>query len=230
MKRTFFVVFLLLSFSCLGGNIDDAVQNIESKWAALYYGKKISESYPGYSELLTETQQLTKAHPEQAELYFWQAVLLATMAEHQNGINALIAINDARHLLLKAISIDPNTMAGSAYVTLGTLYYLSPGWPIAFGDKTIAEKYLKKGLKINPQGIDANYFYGDFLLKQNKFEKAAKYFRLALKSPARKEQSYADNQLKAVVKNAYQKLITLQAKNQKNLFASYAQTPTQTVR
>ena len=39
-----------------------------------------------------------------------------------------------------------------------------PGWPIGFGDKKKAEEYLKKALAANPDGIDPNFFYGDFLL------------------------------------------------------------------
>ena len=220
MKRTLFVVFLLLSFSSVADDIDNAMQKLESKWANIYYNSKISNKKAAYTALLNESIELSKNHPERAEFYFWRAVITATNAEHQNGISALIAINHARDLLLKAIALDRNTMSGSAFVTLGTLYYLSPGWPIAFGDPDKAEKYLKIALKINPEGIDSNYYYGDFLLTQNEPEKAVKYFEKAIRAPVRKDQEFADNQLKAEAKQAFSKLARLQTRQQKNLIAS----------
>ena len=220
MKLTPFVVFLLLSFSSFADDIDKAVQKLESDWANIYYSHQISNKKAAYTALLDETIELSKQNPKRAEFFFWQAVIKATNAEHQDGISALIAINEARDLLLKAITLDPNTMDGSAFVTLGTLYYLSPGWPIAFGDANKAEKYLKTGLEINPQGIDSNYYYGDFLLKQNKPEKAVKYFKHAIKAHVRKEQKFADTQLKAEAKRALNKLAQLQNNAPKSLIAS----------
>jgi Tfp pilus assembly protein PilF len=102
-------------------------------------------------------------------------------------------------LLIKAIKIDPNTMDGAAYVTLDTLYYLAPKWPVSFGDDDddVAKQMLETALKINPDGIDANYFYGEFLLLHNKSNDAVLYLERAAFAPARTEQLYADNQLKA---------------------------------
>jgi hypothetical protein len=64
---------------------------------------------------------------------------------------------------MRAIQLDPNASEGAAFVTLGSLYYMVPGWPIAYGDTNKADALLKKALVINPNTIDANYFYGDFL-------------------------------------------------------------------
>ncbi|MGR9052853.1 MAG: tetratricopeptide repeat protein, partial [Gammaproteobacteria bacterium] len=152
--------------------------------------------------------------------YFWRAVIKATNAEHQDGLTALNAIRDARNLLLKAIDITPDAMNGSAYTTLGTLYYLAPGWPLAFGDTDKAEALLKTALKINPLGIDTNYYYGDFLLKQNELKKALYYFERAIKAPVRSEQLYADNHLKAEAEQAYRKLLRSNSDTDKNLIAS----------
>jgi len=37
-------------------------------------------------------------------------------------------------------------MDGSAFVTLGSLYSMVPGWPIAFGNDLKAEQSLKKAM------------------------------------------------------------------------------------
>ncbi|MGZ5045547.1 MAG: hypothetical protein ACXV8P_12225 [Methylobacter sp.] len=63
---------------------------------------------------------------------------------------------------------------------------------------------LETALKINPDGIDANYFYGEFLLLHNKPSDAAIYLERATSALARAEQLYADNQLKAEAKRALQ--------------------------
>jgi Tfp pilus assembly protein PilF len=110
--------------------------------------------------------------------------------------SALDAIHEARDWLIKAIKIDPNTMDGSAYLTLDTLYYLAPKWPVSFGDDDVAKQMLDTALKINPDSIDANYFYGEFLLMHNKSNDAALYLERAASAPARTEQLYAGNQLK----------------------------------
>ena len=98
--------------------------------------------------------------------------------------------------------MNPQTANGSAYVTLGSLYYMVPKWPIAFGDTKKAEQMFQAALKINPNGIDTNYFYGDFLLANNQAEEAEKYFERALSAPTREDQPFADNKLKEEVKLA----------------------------
>ena len=35
---------------------------------------------------------------------------------------------------------------GSAYTSLGTLYFKVPGWPVGFGDEEKAEELLRKAL------------------------------------------------------------------------------------
>ena len=145
---------------------------------------------------------------------------MASNADHQDAVSALEAIHEARDLLTKAIEINPQAMTGSAYVTLGTLYYMVPKWPIAFGDEATAQKMLQTALKINPNGIDSNYFYGDFLLSNNRLNEAEKYFKRAIAIPARAEQFYADNQLKEEAKLALKSTKERKISSSKSLFAS----------
>ena len=67
-----------------------------------------------------------------------------------------------------------------------------PGWPIAFGNEEMAEKYLKKALAINPDGIDPNFFYGDFLLSEDHPREALEYLEKAKAAPARPNRPVAD--------------------------------------
>ena len=74
---------------------------------------------------------------------------------------------------------------GSAYTSLGSLYYQVPGWPIGFGDDAKARELLQKALALNPEGIDPNYFMGDFLYRKGDYEAARQALARALKAPPR---------------------------------------------
>lgn len=202
MKKTTFVALLLLSTQCFAEDLKPSVQAIESEWASIYYKLPHNKQEAAYDALLNKAERLADQFPKTAEPLFLQALILATHAELQDGFTALKAIHKARDLLLESIKINPETANGSAYVTLGTLYYMVPSWPIAFGDNEKAEELFQAALKVNPNSIDANYFYGDFLLANNKTKEAQKYFAKALSAPSRKEQLFADNKLKDEVKLA----------------------------
>lgn len=220
MRKLIFVVLLLLSTQCLAESLEDSLKNIEAEWASIYYSFPKSKQEPAFARLLDKTANLAWQYPNAAEPLFWQAVVKATYADHQDAFSALSAINEARDLLIKAIKINPETMSGSAYVTLGTLYYMVPKWPVSFGDDDAAKQMLETALKINPDSIDANYFYGEFLMLHNKPNDAATYFEKATAIPARAEQLYADNQLKAEAKLALKNTQKRKISGEKSIFLS----------
>lgn len=196
MKRLCSVVFLvLISLKAYAIDLAAAIDGIEKEWATAYYDSAQPNPSAIYQKLLAEAQALERQSPKQAEPLLWQAILAATDADHQPPIKALEQINFAHDLLLRTIALDPDGVGGSAQVTLGTLYFMAPSWPIAFGDKEKAEQYFLSALKINPNSIEANYFYGDFLLSQQKTTKAENYFKKALTSPTRINQPFADKSL-----------------------------------
>ena len=81
---------------------------------------------------------------------------------------------------------------GSAYNSLGVLYYKVPGWPIGFGDKDKARELLQQALAINPQGIDPNYFYAEYLVETKHADEAVPYLERALQAPPRPGRNVAD--------------------------------------
>ncbi|MFI3154575.1 MAG: hypothetical protein QX199_00315 [Methylococcaceae bacterium] len=220
MKKLIFVVLLLLSSQCFAEELKDSLKNIEAEWASIYYSTPKNQQGAAYVQLLDKTANLVRQYPNAAEPIFWQAVVKATYADQQDAFSALNAIHEARDLLIKAIKINPQTMSGSAYVTLGTLYYMVPKWPISFGDDDAAQQMLETALKINPDGIDTNYFYGEFLLLHNKPNDAAVYFERAAVAPARAEQLYADNQLKTEARLALKNTQNRKISGEKGLLLS----------
>ncbi len=220
MKKTTFVALLLLFNQCLANNLPNSIESIESEWASIYYTTPKEKQAAAYDALLLKIEQLEYTQQKSADLLYWQAVLLATCAELQDGFSALKAVNKAKDLLTEALEINPKTGNGSAYVVLGTLYYMVPKWPVAFGDHEKAQEMFQAALKINPTGIDSNYFYGDFLLRNNQQNKAQQYFEKALSAPIRKNQAFADNKLKNEVKLALQNTKNRKINSGKSAFFS----------
>ena len=67
-----------------------------------------------------------------------------------------------------------------------------PGWPVSFGDDDESEKHLKTALKMNPTGIDVNYFLAEFYIEQNEYNKAKEHLVIASSAPARQNRKNAD--------------------------------------
>lgn len=195
-------IFILLTINLLpllakADAMQPIVDKVEARWAHIHYNVAKEQQDAAYQQLLVELKVFQAQYPNQAELIIQQAIIVASNAENIDALSALQAVNEARDLLLQAIELDPNASAGAAYVTLGSLYYRVPGWPIAFGDDDKARVMLQKALTVNPDTIDANYFYGDFLVTQGKQQEAVTYFKRALAIPVRETQVFADTQLHA---------------------------------
>lgn len=169
------------------------VAELQTRWAEIKYkytdkDKKIK----AMEKLEKEAASLVAASPDRAEAKIWYAIILSTEAGFIKGLSALPKVKEAKAQLEKSIAINPKALDGSAYTSLGSLYYQVPGWPIAFGDKEKAEKYLKAALAVNADGIDPNYFYGDFLLQQDRFKEAVPVLQKALAAPDRPDRTLAD--------------------------------------
>jgi Tfp pilus assembly protein PilF len=67
-----------------------------------------------------------------------------------------------------------------------------PGFPIGFGDHDKAKQLLQQALKLNPNGIDPNYFYADFLYTEGEYAAALPYLEKAAKAPPRPGREVAD--------------------------------------
>ncbi len=201
-KATIVVFLILLARPLLASDLSSSIAGLESEWAAAYYQNNEAHQKQAYPALLEKSAELVRRYPHAAEPKIWQATIMATNAGFQSSFDALSTLEAVKALLEQAIQQNPAALDGAAYVTLGTLYYMVPGWPVSFGDNQIAEKLLKTSLEINPDGIDANYFYADYLLRQDRAIEAEEYFRKAIQAPIRKQQIFADTQLQNEAKLA----------------------------
>lgn len=191
-------MMLLLSFIALScpvfadEKLDADIAQIQHEWAKANYQTAKEAQESAFKTLTEQAHQVTMSNPNAPEAMIWEAITLSGYAKAKGGIGALKFAEKSRDLLLAAEKINPQALQGSAYTTLGSLYYKVPGWPIGFGDKKKARAYLEKALQVNPTGIDPNYFYADFLSQQGDHATAVEYYKKALAAPARPGREDAD--------------------------------------
>ncbi|QXO15471.1 tetratricopeptide repeat protein [Vibrio ostreae] len=171
----------------------DPLQTIQKKWAVCQYQSKDNDHQVYCLEnLIKRNEEALQQQPNRAELKVWLAINKASLAGADGGLGALSLVKEAKVLLEQVIDQAPETLDGSAYTSLGSLYYQVPGWPIGFGDDDMAETMLLKALQINPDGIDSNYFYGDFLAEEGRKDEAIQYLTKAQQAKPRPERPLAD--------------------------------------
>jgi len=190
---------LFLILPCYAASLNEAIHVLQKDWAIANYETAEKDLDKVFEALTLKAEIIVKEHPGKAEPLIWQAIIVSSDAGKNGGFGALGKVKKARKLLIEAEKINPDALHGSIYTSMGSLYYQVPGWPLGFGDDDQAEKYLQQALAINPNGIDSNYFYADFLLDQGKKKEAQDYFNKALAAPARSERPVADKGRKAEI-------------------------------
>lgn len=212
-KITYYVVIasllLMLVSPVFAKTLDETILKLQKQWAVANYETSDALLEKVFENLTIQAQDAVLNFPNKAEPLIWNAIIVSSDAGKNGGLSALTKVKEARTLLLKAEKINPNALEGSVFTSLGSLYYKVPGWPLAYGDDDKAQEYLKKALEINPNGIDQNYFYGDFLLENGKYQEAKSFLNKALKSTPRKNRPLADKgrrdeiiaKLKSIEKN-----------------------------
>jgi len=200
-----FAAAALLAGSAWAGPAED-VARMQQGWEQIKYGTPAARQEAEFARLLADSEQMAARNPGNADVLIWYAIVESTYAGAKGGLGALKYVKNARKSLERALALDPNALNGSAYTSLGSLYYQVPGWPIGFGDKTRAEEFLKKGLAVNPDGIDPNYFYGDYLLRQGDYSNAERYLRKALQAPARPGRKLADEGRRGEIRELLNKI------------------------
>ncbi len=221
MKKTTIVALMILSDQCVAGTLNDSLQDIESEWAIIHYSTPKKTHQFAYNKLFAKVNKLAIDYPTKAEPLIWEAIIKACNADNVNPVDAIEDIHEAHDLLETAIKIEPTALSGSAYVTLGALYHLTPQWPIGFGDENTAKSLFESALKINPNGIESNHYYAEYLLSQDLLSEAEKYFKIALSAPSRTEQKFADDQLKELAFAGLQQTLHRKKETSNGLFSAF---------
>ena len=202
-------LFLLASPAIAAADpaFDSELRSLQQSWAKVNYEMPAGESRTAaFDALEKRAEKFTHDHPDRAEALIWEGIIESSYAGAKGGLGALSLCREARGNLESALKLDPKALDGSAYTSLGTLYFKVPGFPLGFGDDKKAEKLLKTALELNPEGIDPNYFYAEDLFEHDRYQEAMQHLARAAKAPARAGRESADKGRRAEVESLRQKV------------------------
>jgi tetratricopeptide (TPR) repeat protein len=172
--------------------VDDAVAELQRDWEVIRYQAPPAEREKRFEALAAKAHKISEGFPGRSEPLVWEGIIVSSLAAEKGGLGALGLVKQAKATYEQAIQIDGSVLDGSAYNSLGVLYYKVPGWPVGFGDKGKARELLLKALAINPKGIDPNFFYAEYLVETRQGGEALTYLERALQAPPRPGRQIAD--------------------------------------
>jgi len=190
--RVFFTIGCLFISSASFADVQQALSDMQQQWATAQYELKDKAQDTAFLSLIAQAKTHVIDYPESAEIWVWKGIISSSYAGVKGGLGALSLVKDAKGDFEKAMSIKDTALKGSAYTSLGTLYFKVPGWPISFGNDEKAQELLTKALSINPAGIDSNYFYAQYLIEQDDYRQAEEYLLKAQAAPSRPTRPLAD--------------------------------------
>lgn len=214
-RRQLLAVGLLAASAALAGLFplaaqaaaaDDAVAELQRDWETIRYQAPAAERAKRFEALAAKAHKVSETYTGQAEPLVWEGIIVSSLAGEKGGLGALGLVKQAKALYEAAIAINGDALDGSAYNSLGVLYYKVPGWPVGFGDKAKAKELLQKALALNPKGIDPNFFYGEYLVETKQPEQAVTYLERALQAPARPGRQVADSGRREEVRSLLDKV------------------------
>ena len=213
LSRTLLAILATLAVGALAaaaqaGEVDDAVVQLQHDWEVIRYQTPATEREKRFELLAGKAHQVSESHPGRSEPLVWEGIIVSSWAGEKGGLGALGLVKRAKSIYENAIRIDGKALDGSAYNSLGVLYYKVPGWPIGFGDKAQAKELLQKALALNPAGIDPNFFYGEYLAETKHADEAVSYLERALQAPPRPGRHIADTGRREEVRALLAKLKT----------------------
>ena len=191
LKRSL-VFFLLLPVVALAEGQMNIVDSLQHDWAIANYKLEGDRQIEAFEALVERADRAVAQNPGLADVLIWDGIIKSSYAGAKGGLGALSMAKAARKSLEAALAVNDRALDGSAYASLGTLYYKVPGWPVGFGSDKKAVELLEKALEINPDGIDSNYFYADYLLQNKQYEEAEHYLLKAQQAAPRPNRPVAD--------------------------------------
>jgi len=168
------------------------LSGIQQDWAHIQYELPKEQRADAFEKLAIQADAFAQDRPNAAEAWIWSGIVTSSWAGAQGGLGALSKVKQAKADLEKAMVLDPNALQGSAYASLAALYDRVPGWPVGFGDADKAQQLLEQAIKLNPNGIDTLYFWGDHLFRQGHYAQARDALNKALQAPPRPGREQAD--------------------------------------
>ncbi len=221
LKKSMIVLFALalttnatMVLAAEPASMDSELRHIELEWARIKYQVKGNDAQESQMRSLAdEIAKIVERHPDRAEPLIWDGVVISSEAGLAGPFSALGLAKQAREMFEKAGRLDYRALDGAVPTSLGALYYMVPGFPLGFGDDDKARDYLKQGVAISPNGLDSNYFYGDFLFREGEYGQAALMLERGLSAPVDPERPVWDAGRRAEIKTLLAKVENKLASN-----------------
>ena len=156
---------------------------IQHEWDAANYQTTGDTRGSAFEALVEHAAAFRTQYPTRAEAVAWEGIVLSSYAGEVSAMSAMKYAKAARAALELAEQLDATALGGGVYASLGALYSKVPGGFIGFGDDKVAAQYFAKALAVDPDNIDNNYFYGEFLLDQGDHTQARSVLSHALAAP-----------------------------------------------
>ena len=168
-----------------GAGFGDELLSIQREFdEASFSGLAGNDRKDAFATLVEHAAAFSARYPDRPEAVAWNGIVLSSYAGEVSAMSAMRYAKAARDALHKAESMAPEALRGGVYASLGALYSKVPGGIVGFGDDERAAEYFVKALAVDPDNIDTNYFYGEFLLDQKDYTSAVRVLRRALAAPA----------------------------------------------
>ncbi|WP_154224381.1 hypothetical protein [Marinicella rhabdoformis] len=186
-------LFGILITNTATASLTEEVKQIQSQWAEVNYLPEGDAKEKAFEQLAQAATKVALKKENQPEALIWEGIVYSSYAGAKGGLGALSLAKHAKKSYEAAINMNGDVLNGSAYTSLGVLYSKVPGWPIGFGSDKKALKNLEKGLKMNPNGIDSNYFYAEFMFEEeDDYVRAKKHLKKAQMAEPRADRPKAD--------------------------------------
>jgi tetratricopeptide (TPR) repeat protein len=198
-----------LSATALASNnraMDADLHSIELQWEHIKFEETGSPNQFAHIDALAKfAASLVTKYPGRVEPLIWEGIVTSEEAGMASTMTALGYAKRAKAMLEQAYAKDPAALDAGAPTSLGVLYARVPGWPIGFGDNDKARQLLVQAVTLAPDGMDANYFYADFLMNQNEYAAAYKVLKHALALPPQHDRPLWDKNRRAVMRELMSK-------------------------
>lgn len=213
-----FLAVLSFPFASMSSAAEDpeltaALMKIALSWEHIKFeetDKNLQEQQ--MADVAKHAATVAQQFPGRVEAQIWLGIIISEQAsmasENGSPFKALGFAKHAREILEAADKTDPFALDAGAPTSLGVLYYRVPGWPVGFGDKAKARQLLQEAVKNAPKGLDANYFYGDFLMEQHEYPAAERVFKYALTLAVHPDRPLWDKSRRLVMQQDLAKMVT----------------------
>jgi tetratricopeptide (TPR) repeat protein len=181
--------------------MDADIHSVELQWEHIKFAEDGSSNQFEHIDALAKyAAGLVAKYPGRVEPMIWEGIVTSEEAGMAGTMSALGYAKAAKAVLEQAYQKDPAALNAGAPTSLGVLYARVPGWPIGFGDNEKARQLLAQAVSLAPNGMDANYFYGDFLMGQHDYAAAYKVLKHALSLPPQANRPLWDKNRRAVIR------------------------------